>query len=170
MKTAPPKRFGCRSSKVVAAIQPEEPFEFVISAEKSVLISVKTFLFFFGDHLFLGGKSATISDFGGKIRLNFGEDLLFFGDHLFLGEKPPQSDSRAKKIWVKVAYSCLNLPKKPPPFTKSGLRACAGDHELIPHIRAASFCTFWQLHLYSPSCLGQRYSKDTFSSVIQKTS
>ena len=107
MKTAPPKRFGSRSSKVVAAIRPEEPFEFVISAEKSVSISVKTF--FFGDHLFLGGKSATISDFGGKIRLNFGEDLFLFGDHLFLGEKPPQSDSRAIKIWVKVAYICLKL-------------------------------------------------------------
>ena len=83
MKTAPPKRFGSRSSEVVAAIRPEELFEFVISAEKSVSISVKTF---------------------------------FFGDHLFLGKKPPQSDSRAMKIWVKVAYSCLNLPKKPPPL------------------------------------------------------
>ena len=113
MKTAPPKRFGNRSSKVVAAIRPEEPLEFVISAEKSVSVSVKTF-FFSGDHLFLEGKSATISDFGGKILLNFGEDF-FFGDHLFWGEKPPQSDSRAMKIWVKVAYSCLNLLKKPPP-------------------------------------------------------
>ena len=139
MKTAPSKRFGSRSIEVVAAIRPEEPFEFVISAEKSDSISVKTF--------------------------------FFFGDHLFLGEKLPQSDSRAMKIWVKVAYSCPNLPKKPPPpFTKSWLRACAGDHELISHIRAASFCTFWQLHLYSPSCLGQRYSKDTSRSVIQKTS
>ena len=128
MKTAPPKRFGSRSSKVVAAIRLEEPFEFVISAEKFYSISVKTF---------------------------------FFGDHLFLGEKPPQSDSRAMKIWVKVAYSCLNLLKKPPPFTKFWLRACAGDHELIPHIRAAPFCTFWQLHLYSLTCLGQRYSKKT---------
>ena len=137
-ENSPPKRFRSRSSEVLAAIRPEEPFEFVISAEKSVSISVKTF---------------------------------FFGDHLFLGEKPPQSDSRAIKIWFKVAYSCINLPKKPPPpFTKSWLRACAGDHELIPHIRAASFCTFWQLHLYSPSCLGQRYSKDTSRSVIQKTS
>ena len=69
--------------------------------------------------MFLGRKSATISDFGGKIRLNFGEDL-FFGDHLFLDEKPPQSDSRSMKIWFKVAYSCLNLPKKPPSLRNPG--------------------------------------------------
>ena len=34
--------------------------------------------FFFGDHLFLGWKNVWISDFGWKIRLNFGEDLFFF--------------------------------------------------------------------------------------------
>ena len=130
MKTAPSKRFGSRSSEVVAAIRPEEPFKSVISAEKSDSISVKTF---------------------------------FFGDHLFLGKKLPQSDSRAMKIWVKVAYSCLNLPKKPPPFTKSWLRACAGDHELIPHKRAASFCTFWQLHLYSPKLPGPKVQQRYFS-------
>ena len=68
------------------------------------------FFFFFGDHLFLGGKNLWISDFGRKIRLNFGEDLFFktfefrisaensdsisaktffffFGDHLILSGK-----------------------------------------------------------------------------------
>ena len=45
MKTAPPQRD--LGAEVVAAIRPEEPFEFVTSAEKSVSISVKTFFFFF---------------------------------------------------------------------------------------------------------------------------
>ena len=48
--------------------------------------------FFFGDHLFLGGKTVSISD------------------------KPFESDSKAMKIRVKVAYSCLTLSKKPPPL------------------------------------------------------
>ena len=40
--------------------------------------------------------------------------------------------------------------------------------ELIPRIQAVSFCTFWHFHLYSPSCLGQRYSKDTCYSATKK--
>ena len=56
----------------------------------SVSISVKTF--FFGDHLILGKKSASIYD------------------------KPFESDSKSMKIRVKVAFSCLTLSKKPPPF------------------------------------------------------
>ena len=38
----------------------------------------------------LGGKFVRNSDFGRKIRLNFGEDLFFvfvFGDHMILGGK-----------------------------------------------------------------------------------
>ena len=66
----PPKGFGCRSCEGVAVIRPEEPCEFPISAEKFVSISLKTS--FFGDHLFLGGKTVRISDFGRKSRLNFG--------------------------------------------------------------------------------------------------
>ena len=56
-------------------------------AEKSVTILVKTFFFFFffGDHLILGEKNVWISDFGRKIRLNFGEDLFFF----FFFWRPP---------------------------------------------------------------------------------
>ena len=65
---------------------PPQTFEFPNLAEKSVSILTKTF-FFFGDHLILGGKKLRISDFGRKIRLNFGEDLFFFGDHLILGGK-----------------------------------------------------------------------------------
>ena len=34
-------------------------------------------LFFFGEHLFLAGKTAWISDFGRKISCNFSEDLFF---------------------------------------------------------------------------------------------
>ena len=45
MKTAPPKGFGCRSCEGVDVIWPEEPFEFPISARKSLWISVKTFFF-----------------------------------------------------------------------------------------------------------------------------
>ena len=41
-----------------------------------------------------------------------------------ISEKPFESDSKAMKIWVKVAFSCLSLSKKPPPlFFKSWLRA-----------------------------------------------
>ena len=47
------------------------------SAEKSLLISVKTF-FFFGDHLISGGKIVRISDFGPKFTRNFGEDSRIF--------------------------------------------------------------------------------------------
>ena len=85
MKTAPPsKGFGRRSCEGVALIRPEEQFEFPISAEKSVSISVEITcflfflsIFFFGDHLFSGGRTVRISDFGRKFRLNFGENLFF---------------------------------------------------------------------------------------------
>ena len=35
-------------------------------------------LFFFGDHLILGGKNVRFSDSGPKITLNFGEDIRIF--------------------------------------------------------------------------------------------
>ena len=54
------------------------------------------------------------SNFGRKNRLNFGENLFFFlGEHLILTEKPPQSNSRLMKIWVKFVFCCFKLPKKP---------------------------------------------------------
>ena len=43
MKTAPPKGYGSRSCKGVAVLRTEEFLKFENSAEKSVLISVKTF-------------------------------------------------------------------------------------------------------------------------------
>ena len=49
----------------------EKSFEFRISAEKSVSISVKTFFFFFGDHLSLGGKNDWIFELSEKFRINF---------------------------------------------------------------------------------------------------
>ena len=104
MKTAtPPKEFGCRSCEVDAVIRPEKAFEFPILAEKSVSISAKTFFFsFFGDHLFLDWKSVWISDFGRKIRFNFGENLFFFfsffGDHLFLDWKSVWISDFGRKI------------------------------------------------------------------------
>ena len=73
-------------------------------------------------------------------RLNFGEDLLFghhlisagitdsilvmtffWGvDHLILTKKPPQSDSRLMKIWVKFVYCWFHLWKRPPSLRNHG--------------------------------------------------
>ena len=88
-ENSPPKKFGSQSCERVTGIWPEKSFELVILAKKSVSISVKTFFFvwrspvlgrkirfnfrfrpknlsqfqwrpFFLDHLFLGGKTASI--------------------------------------------------------------------------------------------------------------
>ena len=75
---------------------PPTSVKLTVSAEKLLLSSVKTF--FFADHLILGGKNVRISDFGGKITLNFGEDLFFFGDHLILGRKNVQISDFGRKI------------------------------------------------------------------------
>ena len=86
-------------------IRPEEPCEFSVSAEKSVSISVKTFIYLFflgGDHLFLGKKTVWISDIRQKT--------------VSISDNPRKSDSRSIKIWLKVADSCLSLSKKPRPF------------------------------------------------------
>ena len=71
LKTDPPKEIGCRSCEVHVMMRPEKALEFPISAETSVSISVKTFFFFFGDHLFLGWKNVWISELSEKFRLNF---------------------------------------------------------------------------------------------------
>ena len=122
----PPKENGCRSREVDVVMRCEKAFEFWILAEKSNPISVKTF-FFFGDHLFLGWKT-WISEFGRKIRLNFGEDLFFFFwrppvfglkkrlkfrafreiSSQFL-DKPCETDSRTMKIRVKAVCTFLTL-------------------------------------------------------------
>ena len=67
----------------ITYIRPGKNLEFRISAGKTLWISVKTFFSF------------------------------SFGDHLFLTEKPPQSNLRLKKIWVKFVFGCIKLPKKP---------------------------------------------------------
>ena len=47
-------------------------------------------------------------EFGQKIALNCGEDFkkIFF----IVRKKPPQSDSRLMKIWVRFDYCCFKLP------------------------------------------------------------
>ena len=66
------------------------------------------------------------------IWLKFGEDFFFeitcfwaekpfefpilAEKSLLISEKLFESDLRAMKIWVKVAYSCLTLSTPPPPF------------------------------------------------------
>ena len=100
------------------------------------------YLFFFGDHLFLGWKNVWISDFGRKFRWRPFFFLFFFGDHLFLGwknvwiselsEKFPLNfrTNRVKLIqeqWKFGSRSCALFSlfqKSPPPFSKSWLRAC----------------------------------------------
>ena len=71
-----------------------------------------------------------------NIRLNFGENLFFFflleitcfwaeksfefslsaGNSASISDKPFESDSKAMRIRIKVALSCLTLSKKAPPF------------------------------------------------------
>ena len=59
LKTAPPKEIGCQSCEVDVVIRCEKAFEFLILAEKSDSISVKTFFFW------------RPPVFGRKKRLNF---------------------------------------------------------------------------------------------------
>ena len=94
-------------------IWPEEPFEFPISAEKSVSISVKTFFF-----------CLEITCFWAENPFEF---PISAENSVSIAYRPFESDSRAMKIRVKVAYSCLTLSKKPPPpfFPNPG---CAPGH------------------------------------------
>ena len=78
-------------------------------------------------------KSVWISDFGRKIRLNFGEDLFFWRPPVFkrkkrlnfrafreipfqISDKPCETDSSIMKIRVKVLCTFLTFSKKPPPL------------------------------------------------------
>ena len=54
----------------------EKTFGFRISAEKSLWILAKTFFFFFGDHLILGGKKLWISELSETFRLKFRTNRL----------------------------------------------------------------------------------------------
>ena len=51
---------------------------------------------FFGDHLFLAGKTVYIAEFGQKKLSDFGEDLFFFffffWDHMIFTENSPKSN------------------------------------------------------------------------------
>ena len=167
----------CEKLKIAPPIgkqPPPQTFEFPNSAEKSVSISAKTFLFFwrppdferkkalnfgfrpknqtqfrrrpfffFLDHLILGGKKLWISDFGRKIRLNFGEDLsfFFFETTWFWEEKSfefPSFPRNFVSIFGQTVWFWFNNNensgqgrlhfshsfKIAPPFSKSWLRAC----------------------------------------------
>ena len=54
---------------------------------------------------------------GRKKRLNVRFPILICNT---ISDKPFEYDSRAMKIRVKVAYSCLTLSKNPPPFPNPG--------------------------------------------------
>ena len=84
-------------------------FEFEISAENSVSKSVKTFFFFFGDHLILGGKKLWISEVSEKFRLNFR------ANRVKLIQEQWKFGSRS--------FAHFSLFQNSPPFSKSWLRA-----------------------------------------------
>ena len=126
----PPKEIGCRSCEV----------HVVIRSEKSVSISVKTFFFAFGDHLFLGGKTFEFLILAEKsVSISMKTFFFFWRSPVFgqtkhlnfrafrevlsqVSNKPCDSDSRRTKIIrVKVVCSFLAYSKKPP-FFKSWLR------------------------------------------------
>ena len=69
-----------------------------------------------------GGRTDWISDFGRKIRLNFGEDLFFLRSPVFERKKRFNFRFRPKNP-SQFRISCLTLSKKAPPFSKSWLRA-----------------------------------------------
>ena len=88
MKTASPQRdLGAenRSCEGVSVIRTEEPFEFAISAGKSVSISVKTF--FFSDITCFWAEKPFEFPISTKKSVSISVKTFFFGDHLFLGEK-----------------------------------------------------------------------------------
>ena len=102
IKTAPPKKIGCRSCEVHVVIRPEKACKFSILAEKSESNSVKkTFFFLFWRSPVCGLKK----------RLNF---RVFREIPSQFSDKPCDSDSRTRKIRVKVVCSFLTLSKKSP--------------------------------------------------------
>ena len=136
MKTAPPKKIGCRSCEVDAVIRPEKAFEFPILAEKSVSISMNTFFFLeitwfrtekAFEFLILAKKSVSIlmntfffwrsPGLGLKKRLNF---RFWPKNPSQFSDKPCDSDPRTMKIQVKVVCSFLTFSKKPLSFSNPG--------------------------------------------------
>ena len=110
LKIAPPHR----------KTAPPQTFEFPISAEKLVSISVKTFFFYF---LFFFLETTW---FWAEKPLNF---RAFREISSQFSDKPCETDLRTIKIRVKVVCTFLTLskspPPPPPPFSKSWLRAWA---------------------------------------------
>ena len=68
------------------------------------------FFFFFGDHLFLGGKNLRISELSEKFRLNFRTNRV----------KLIQEQSK----FGSRSFALFSLFQNSPPFSKSWLRAC----------------------------------------------
>ena len=110
LKTAPPKEIGCRSRKVDVLTRCEKVFEFPILAENQTQFRWRPFFFFFGDHLFLGGKNVWTSELSEKFCLNFRTNRVK------LIQEQWKFGSRS--------FALFSLfQKSPPPFSKSWLRA-----------------------------------------------
>ena len=119
----------------------EKTFEFPNLAEKSDSISAKFFFFFWRPPGF-GLKNCLNFRIWPKNQTQFRRSFFFFlettcfwAEKSFelsafreissqFTDKPCETDSRAMKIRVKVVCTFLTLLKKPPPFSKSWLRAC----------------------------------------------
>ena len=105
MKTAPQWNWVADVVKDLLLFEPEK-WSFFFDLTQTWSGKVTEFRgrpFFFGNHLISAGNAVSIL-----------MKTSFFGDHLILTEKPPQSDSRLMKTWVKFVYCCFQLPKKPP--------------------------------------------------------
>ena len=120
MKTAPPTGLGSRSCERLAVIWTRHVEFFVfwsspkVGQENWLNFGENLSFFFFLEIT----KSRPEKPF------QFWWRPFFFGDHLILTQKPPQSDSRLMKIWVKFVYCCFHL-QKISPFAKSWLRTWA---------------------------------------------
>ena len=112
----------------ITCIRPKKTLEFLISAgnkplnfwfrlEKPFEFRWRPFFFFllFGDHQYSAGKKPLNFWFRPTKTFEFRWRIFFFGDHLILTEKPPESNLRLIKIWVKFVFGCIKFPKKPPP-------------------------------------------------------
>ena len=114
IKTAPPKGFGSRSCEKLAVVWTRIVDFFGSRAHPK---SVKTF---FLDHLISAGKTLEFLISAGKTLWisvkTFSFSFFFFWNHLILTEKPPQSNVRLMKIWVKFVFGCIKLQKSLPPF------------------------------------------------------
>ena len=78
------------------------------------------FYFIFGDHLFLAGKTAWISDLGRKIPCNFSEDLFFFLRSPVFGRKNPLTFA-PHLVYLNQTGINFSCPRAPLEFTQNKL-------------------------------------------------